>query len=177
MLLQPPITGPSWPFRSGLGVIALLEYPSPGLRECFFITVCAWPFRRVQYKGDRNEPGTPSPTPAMFRAGLLVALAYASAVLARTLRVHERRTSLPSGFVQEGPAAPEDVLELRFALTNTDISGLEAALMDAATPGSANFRQWLSKEQVRRASSTRAPFSLLQGRGFRAPVGRDATCG
>ncbi|KZV99716.1 hypothetical protein EXIGLDRAFT_745985 [Exidia glandulosa HHB12029] len=83
----------------------------------------------------------------MFQSGLLLALA-ASALALGPLRVHELRKSLPSGFVAKGPAAPEEVLQLRFALQNSDIQGLEAALMDAATPGSPNFRQWLSKEQV-----------------------------
>ena len=84
------------------------------------------------------------------RAGVFFVFAASfGAAVARSMLVHERRSAFPSGFVRTGAAAADEVLELRFALKSKDMSGLETAIMDAATPGSPNFRQWLSKEQVR----------------------------
>ncbi|EJD49916.1 subtilisin-like protein [Auricularia subglabra TFB-10046 SS5] len=79
----------------------------------------------------------------MLALPLLLLVASASA-----LRVHERRSVVPSGFRSAGSAPAGHTLNLRIALQNNNLKGLEDALMDAATPGSANFRQWLSKGQV-----------------------------
>lgn len=64
------------------------------------------------------------------------------------MRVHESRSSVPQGFVNQGPAAPDTVLHMRIALTQSDSAGLEDALMAVSTPGSASFGQHLSKEEV-----------------------------
>ncbi|KAF9061872.1 subtilisin-like protein [Rhodocollybia butyracea] len=63
--------------------------------------------------------------------------------------VHESRTSVPAGFVSQGAAPANDMLTLRVALTSNDVAGLEAKLMSLSTPGSSEFRQWLSMEEVK----------------------------
>jgi tripeptidyl-peptidase-1 len=63
--------------------------------------------------------------------------------------VHESRTSVPAGFVSQGAAPANDMLTLRVALTSNNIAGLEEKLMSLSTPGSSEFRQWLSMEEVK----------------------------
>jgi tripeptidyl-peptidase I len=66
----------------------------------------------------------------------------------RAMIVHERRESVPSGFVRNGAAPSNQVLNLRLALVQSDRAGLEDALMAVSTPGNAQYRQFLSKEEV-----------------------------
>ncbi|EIM82411.1 family S53 protease [Stereum hirsutum FP-91666 SS1] len=66
----------------------------------------------------------------------------------RDMVVHERRDSPPSGFVQDGAAPADQVLSLRFVLSQSDFSGLESALYAVSTPGNSRYRQFLSKEEV-----------------------------
>lgn len=66
----------------------------------------------------------------------------------RDMVVHERRDSVPSGFVHVGTAPEDDILNLKFALTQSNFSGLESELYAISTPGSERYRQFLSKEQV-----------------------------
>ncbi|EIN06455.1 subtilisin-like protein [Punctularia strigosozonata HHB-11173 SS5] len=75
------------------------------------------------------------------------ALACANPV-ARNMVVHEARASAPSGFVAQGPAPADQVLNLRIALKQGDISGLEQRLLEVSSPENADFRQWLSKDDV-----------------------------
>ncbi|KAE9388880.1 family S53 protease-like protein [Gymnopus androsaceus JB14] len=63
--------------------------------------------------------------------------------------VHESRTSAPAGFVSQGIAPANDMLTLRVALTSNNITGLEEKLMSLSMPGSLEFRQWLSMEEVK----------------------------
>lgn len=88
----------------------------------------------------------------MFSSALLVAClaiaAYGKPV-ARSLQVHETRAQVPPAFALKGPAAPDTMLDLRVALVQNDMAGLEKALMDVSTPGSPLFGQHLTKEQVR----------------------------
>ncbi|KAE9388974.1 family S53 protease-like protein [Gymnopus androsaceus JB14] len=76
---------------------------------------------------------------------LLSIIAMASAGMV----VHESRTSAPAGFVSQGVAPANDMLTLRVALTSNNIAGLEEKLMSLSTPGSPEFRQWLSMEEVK----------------------------
>ncbi|KAJ6482696.1 subtilisin-like protein [Mycena sanguinolenta] len=62
--------------------------------------------------------------------------------------VHERAT-VPRGFVSQGAALPDKMLTLRIALTSNNISGLEAKATSLSTPGSPEFRQWLSQDEVK----------------------------
>ncbi|KAF7348010.1 Family S53 protease-like protein [Mycena sanguinolenta] len=79
---------------------------------------------------------------------LLAALSLISVSYARMV-LHENRRGAPSGFISHGPAPADELLTLRVALTSNDISGLEKRLISASTPGSQNFRQWLSMEEVK----------------------------
>ena len=72
--------------------------------------------------------------------------------LARSLQVHEAIKAAPPAFQVVGPAASDATLDLRIALVQGDMAGLEKALMDVSTPSSAQYGQHLSKEEVRSAS-------------------------
>ncbi|KAJ7457795.1 family S53 protease-like protein [Mycena latifolia] len=73
----------------------------------------------------------------------IVAVAYGGMV------VHESRIAVPSGFVRQGPASADEMITLRVALTSNNVAGLEEKLMSISTPGSSEFRQWLSMEEVK----------------------------
>ncbi|TFY50872.1 hypothetical protein EVJ58_g10852 [Rhodofomes roseus] len=66
----------------------------------------------------------------------------------RSLQVHETRGDPPSGFTFTGAAAPNTVLTLRFALKQSNSSGIIDALYDVSTPSSDNYGMYLSKEAV-----------------------------
>ena len=66
----------------------------------------------------------------------------------RDMLVHERLETIPDGFTLQGPAPPDNMLDLRFALVESDPQGLEAALYDVSTPASPNYGKYLTKEQV-----------------------------
>ena len=85
--------------------------------------------------------------PASLLRGIVAAALFGSAFAANMV-VHERRSSAPAGFAHVGAAANDQVLSMRINLAMGDRDGLEEALMQAATPGSAMFRQWLSKEEA-----------------------------
>ncbi|KAJ7636605.1 family S53 protease-like protein [Roridomyces roridus] len=63
--------------------------------------------------------------------------------------VHERRATAPRGFVNHGPAHPTQMLTLRLGLAPNNAAGLDATLASISTPGSPEFRQWLSREEVK----------------------------
>ncbi|KAJ6592907.1 family S53 protease-like protein [Mycena capillaripes] len=71
------------------------------------------------------------------------------AVSAGRMVVHESRVAAPDGFVSHGAAPANDMLTLRVALASNNIAGLEEKLMSLSTPGSPEFRQWLSMDQVK----------------------------
>ena len=83
----------------------------------------------------------------------LVAAAFTSGRAApvsdAALHPHEARTVAPLGFAAVGPAAPEQTLQLRFALTQSDPQGLIDALYKVSDPKSASYGKYLSKEEVR----------------------------
>ncbi|KAF8197809.1 subtilisin-like protein [Mycena galopus ATCC 62051] len=66
-----------------------------------------------------------------------------------SLVVHESRRAAPAGFFSQGAAPVTDVLTLRFGLTPNNLSGLQEKLVSISTPGNLDFRQWLSKDEVR----------------------------
>ncbi|OSD03903.1 family S53 protease [Trametes coccinea BRFM310] len=82
-----------------------------------------------------------------FLVACLAAVAYGTP-MARNMQVHETRQSIPSAFKLVGPAAPDTMLDLRIALVQGDMAGLEKALMDVSDPASPLKGQFLSKEQV-----------------------------
>ena len=67
--------------------------------------------------------------------------------------LHNARQAAPAGFKVVGPAPAEKTIDIRLALASNDIAGLEKALYDVSTPTSANYRKFLSKEQVSTLSS------------------------
>ncbi|KAK7035950.1 subtilisin-like protein, partial [Favolaschia claudopus] len=78
-----------------------------------------------------------------------IALTVVSAKpLADSLVVHERRDAPPAGFVHSGAAPAEQTLNLKIGLAQSNLPGLESALYEVASPGSAKYGQWLSKDQV-----------------------------
>ena len=70
----------------------------------------------------------------------LSVVATASAGLVK----HEARNAPPSGFTSKGPAPTDQSIELRFGLASSNIQGLQSKLLSISTPGSQDFRQWLS---------------------------------
>lgn len=65
-----------------------------------------------------------------------------------TMVIHNSRAAAPQGFRSEGPAPADKTVNIRIALQSNNVAGLEAALMDVSTPTSANYRNFLTKEQV-----------------------------
>ena len=78
----------------------------------------------------------------------LFAMAMANPMQRRAMKVHETRDEIPEGFVQQGPASPDTVLNFRIGLKQSDPSGLEAKLMEVSTPGNKLYGQHLTKEEV-----------------------------
>ncbi|OJT02652.1 Tripeptidyl-peptidase sed3 [Trametes pubescens] len=87
----------------------------------------------------------------MFSSTLLVvclaAIAYGKP-MARSMQVHETRESVPSAFQRVGAAPSDATLNLRVALVQSDMAGLEKALMDVSDPASPLKGQFLTKEEV-----------------------------
>lgn len=88
----------------------------------------------------------------MFSSTLLVvclaAVAYGKP-MARSMQVHETRESVPSAFERVSAAPSDATLNLRIALVQNDMAGLEKALMDVSDPASPLKGQFLTKEEVR----------------------------
>jgi tripeptidyl-peptidase-1 len=68
--------------------------------------------------------------------------------------IHDSRASVPQGFVLSGPAAADQILDMRINLAQSNLAGLESALSSASSPTSSKFRQWLSSDQVRKHVSS-----------------------
>ncbi|KAF8488535.1 family S53 protease-like protein [Gautieria morchelliformis] len=88
----------------------------------------------------------------MFAPFLCLTLFFLTLACAKpaphNLVVHERRESIPDGFVQDGAAPSDTTLNLRLALVSNNMPGLEQALYDVSTPSSSQYGQHLSKEEV-----------------------------
>ncbi|KAJ7121434.1 family S53 protease-like protein [Mycena epipterygia] len=80
---------------------------------------------------------------------LLMVLSLVAWVSAGPMVVHESRAAPPAGFVRQGVAPDNTMLTLRVALASNNISGLEERLTSLSTPGSSEFRQWLSMDEVK----------------------------
>jgi len=111
----------------------------------------------------------------MVRAALVLAsfLALVNATpLGRKLAPHES-VSLPAGFKFVKDADPSTVLNLRFALKNTDMDGLRAAVLEGSTPSSSTYGVHLSVDEmvkfVQPTSDTTAAFQAwLDANGLSA---------
>ncbi|KAI0261766.1 subtilisin-like protein [Gloeopeniophorella convolvens] len=77
----------------------------------------------------------------------LITLALAAQVK-RDMRLHERRDNVPKGFTSKGPAPADTTLSLRIALAQIDIEGLQDRVLEISSPSSAEYGQWLSKDDV-----------------------------
>ncbi|KAF8142598.1 family S53 protease-like protein [Mycena galopus ATCC 62051] len=80
---------------------------------------------------------------------LLAVLSLVVGTSAGSMVLLEQRAAAPSGFVRQGAAPANNTLTLRVALTSNNLAGLEEKLRSIATPGTSDFRQWLSREEVK----------------------------
>ncbi|KAH8106580.1 Pro-kumamolisin, activation domain-containing protein [Phellopilus nigrolimitatus] len=62
--------------------------------------------------------------------------------------LHEQRDSAPDGFIKTAAAPAEHVLNLRLALLNSDIAGLEQAFYNVSLHGGPFRGYYLTKEEV-----------------------------
>lgn len=85
-----------------------------------------------------------------YLASITTILPFVSATLlnARTTVLHERRDTVPSGFVKVGAAPKQETLTLRLGLVQGDMSGLEERLYAVSKPSSPEYGRFLSKEEV-----------------------------
>ena len=63
--------------------------------------------------------------------------------------LHQYVTNIPPGFVDDGPANPESVLDLRIALVQNNKNGIIEALNNITTLGHPSYGQHLSRNEVR----------------------------
>lgn len=86
----------------------------------------------------------------MYFSLILLSLsgAYASSKFS-DLVIHESIPSAPNGFTRLSDAPSDKTLNLRIALANSNITGLENMLYAVSTPSSPMYGQHLSKEEVR----------------------------
>lgn len=73
----------------------------------------------------------------------------AIAMSTSAMMLHEKRSSIPSGFVSNGPAPTDQSITLRIALASTDMAGLQSKLLTISDPASAEYGNWLSQAEVR----------------------------
>ncbi|EIN11974.1 subtilisin-like protein [Punctularia strigosozonata HHB-11173 SS5] len=83
---------------------------------------------------------------AFYELLIIVAVVTSSSA---SLVFHEGRSSHPSGFVSHGATPDDQTITLRVALASNDIAGLESKMMSMSTPGSHDFRRWLSADEVK----------------------------
>ncbi|KAJ7888878.1 family S53 protease-like protein [Mycena olivaceomarginata] len=80
---------------------------------------------------------------------LLSFLWIAGVASAGSMVLHERRAAPPAGFTSRGAAPASEMLTLRVGLASNNINGLQDHLVSVSTPGSTDFRQWLSADDVK----------------------------
>ncbi|KAJ7071363.1 family S53 protease-like protein [Mycena amicta] len=85
----------------------------------------------------------------VFRKLLNVLSLVAATSAASMMVLHERRATAPSGFTNQGAAAADEAITLRVGLAPNNLAGLQDRLLAVSTPGSSDFRQWLSMEEVK----------------------------
>lgn len=73
---------------------------------------------------------------------------YFLSALCSAMVLHDKRASAPKGFVNNGPAPPEQSITLRIALASNNIAGLESKLLTISDPSSADYGQWLSQAEA-----------------------------
>ncbi|TFL02170.1 Pro-kumamolisin, activation domain-containing protein [Pterulicium gracile] len=83
----------------------------------------------------------------MISSRFILLATLISTALANPL-LPQQRSDLPEGFNAVGSPSQDESITFRIALTQRDFPGLEKALYAAATPGSPQYGQYLSKDQV-----------------------------
>ncbi|KAF8186085.1 family S53 protease-like protein [Mycena galopus ATCC 62051] len=86
---------------------------------------------------------------AFLKFKLLGILFIAGVASAGSMVLHEQRGTPPPGFTSQGAAPATQMLTIRVGLTSNNIGGLQDKLGSVSTPGSTNFRQWLSVDDIR----------------------------
>ncbi|KAK6966626.1 family S53 protease-like protein [Favolaschia claudopus] len=76
-------------------------------------------------------------------------LSLAAAAHAGKLVLHEITAKVPSGFISHGPPDDAHLITLRFGLASNNIAGLHEKLLSISTPGSADFRKWMTQDEVK----------------------------
>lgn len=66
----------------------------------------------------------------------------------RGLVVHETISSVPQGFSTRGPASRDSLLNLRFSLAQSNMSGLEQLLYDISHPESKMYGKHLTQDEL-----------------------------
>jgi len=87
----------------------------------------------------------------MIATGLILTSLFTlglSKPVARTLRLHEARSTVPSGFSQVGSADADTVLNLRLGLVSSNVDKLVETLYDVSSPSSANYGEHLSRSEA-----------------------------
>ena len=91
-----------------------------------------------------------------MRTTIFLLAIFADAIIGapsfRSMSVLEQRSDVPIGFTRSSSAPATKILNLRLALKQNDMAGLEKALYDVSTPGSALYGQHLTKEEVNKLS-------------------------
>lgn len=88
-------------------------------------------------------------------------LAYGSRnSMARTLRLHESRATVPAGFSRVSSADPDTMLSLRLGLVSKNANELIETLYDVSTPSGPHYGQHLSRSDVRISHPERSPYVL-----------------
>ncbi|KAJ6632605.1 family S53 protease [Mycena sp. CBHHK59/15] len=83
-----------------------------------------------------------------YMAKSLTILPLLLAAVRANFLVLETRDSPPNGFSRTGPTPLGQTLNLRFALAQRDIAGLQDTVYEISTPGSPRYGQYLTKEEV-----------------------------
>ncbi|KAJ6578520.1 family S53 protease-like protein [Mycena capillaripes] len=86
---------------------------------------------------------------AFSKFQLLSFLSIAGVASAGRMVLHERRAVPPVGFTSQGAAPASEMLNLRVGLASNNINGLQDQLVSVSTPGSTDFRQWLSVDDIK----------------------------
>ncbi|KAK6971675.1 family S53 protease-like protein [Favolaschia claudopus] len=84
-----------------------------------------------------------------FLCLLTLVVSSVVAAISSTLVFHEHRAHAPPGFTSHGRVSDSHMLTLRFGLASNNVAALQDKLLSISTPGSRDFRQWLSEDEVK----------------------------
>ncbi|KAJ6482695.1 subtilisin-like protein [Mycena sanguinolenta] len=84
-----------------------------------------------------------------LKFNILSILSIAAVASAGSMVLHEHRATPPPGFTNQGSAPANQMLTLQVGLASNNINGLQDKLGSVSTPGSPEFRQWLSVDDIK----------------------------